>query len=107
MGWTPWDRVLVYATGGLIYGHTSVSENLTFTGIAYVASNDSTRSGWTVGGGLEYAFGSNATVRIEGLYYDMGDETISANPLGFYTRSSTFNFKGGIVRAALNYKFAP
>jgi outer membrane immunogenic protein len=89
-----------------------VSELVTFPGGAtYSAGDSSTRTGWTVGGGLEVAFWSNLTARIEGLYYDMGSETITAagvlpggGTTGF-TQSSTFNFRGGLVRGALNYKF--
>lgn len=107
LGWTPWDRTLLYATGGLIYGREAVSQYFQATGL-YVASDSSTRTGWTVGGGLEYAFWSNYTARIEGLYYDMGNETIGSPDVTAVTafqRNSTFNFKGGLIRGGLNYKF--
>jgi len=106
VGWTPWDRTLLYATGGLIYGQEKVSQ-LYVSPNVYPASDSSVRDGWTAGGGVEYALWSNLTARIEGLYYDMGDQTITSgvNPNTDYTRNSTFNFKGGIVRAGLNYKF--
>src|SRR5262249_50336796 len=102
LGWTPWDRTLLYATGGLIYGQEKVSQ-LYVTCCRYPASGSSVRTGWTVGGGIEYAFWSNITARIEGLYYDMGNETISSgpNPVTNFTRNSTFNFQGGIIRAGV------
>lgn len=114
LGWTPWDRTLLYVTGGLIYGHENASELVAFpSGATYAASNSSVRIGGTVGGGLEYAFSRQFTGRIEGLYYDMGSETISGagvtvigTPTGF-VQNSTFNYRGGLVRGALNFKFGP
>ena len=101
-------------TGGLIYGHESASELVALaSGATYAASNSSVRTGGTVGGGLEYAFSRQFTGRIEGLYYDMGSETISGagvtatgTPTGF-VQNSTFNYRGGLVRGALNFKFGP
>ncbi|WP_163566404.1 outer membrane protein, partial [Klebsiella pneumoniae] len=39
-----------------------------------IASN-STRVGYTVGGGLEYAFTPNWTAKVEYLYYGFGDRS--------------------------------
>jgi outer membrane immunogenic protein len=114
LGWTPWDRTLLYLTGGLIYGHESVSGLVALaSGATYAASDSSVRIGGTVGGGVEYAFSPRFTGRIEGLYYDMGSETITAVGVGStgiptgFTQSSTFNYRGGLVRGAVNFKFGP
>lgn len=102
-----WDRALLYATGGLAYGHESV--DLTFTGFGaqWPSSASDTKTGWTLGGGVEYAYVDNWTVKIEGLYYDLG--TITSSGVGIppngYTAGKEFEFKGGIVRVGLNYKF--
>src|SRR5919112_4218568 len=45
------DRALIYATGGFAF------------------ADDAT--GWTVGGGLEYAFTNNLSAKIEGLYVSL------------------------------------
>lgn len=83
------------------------------SGATYAASDSSVRVGGTVGGGLEYAFSSQFTGRIEALWYDMGSETISGVgvsslgiPTGF-TQNSTFHYRGGLIRGALNFKFGP
>jgi outer membrane immunogenic protein len=104
-----WDRVLLYATGGLIYGRERVSSAVVFTnGVSFLSSDASVRAGWTVGGGLEYAFTNNWSGRVEGLYYDMGSETIASGslpaPNGF-TRAGVFSYQGAIVRGAINYRF--
>jgi outer membrane immunogenic protein len=111
VGFTPVDRLLVYATGGLAFGDVNQSVRLTFNPIAggdfFGATND-TKAGWTVGGGLEYAFTNNLTLKGEYLYYDLGDENIVLTDLArFPADSVTYNVetKGHIVRAGLNYKF--
>jgi outer membrane immunogenic protein len=105
-GFAAFDRGLVYATGGLIYGQESVSDLLAFpAAVTYPASATSTRAGWTLGGGLQFAFTQNLAAKIEGLYYDMGSQTISyTSPTLGYTSSTSFNYKGAIIRAGLNWK---
>src|SRR5215211_1928236 len=48
------DRALIYATGGFAF------------------ADDAT--GWTVGGGLEYAFTNNLSAKIEGLYVNLDND---------------------------------
>ena len=67
---------LLYATGGLAIGQQSfeVHEKAPATNIE---NFDETMVGWTAGGGVEYAFSSNWTARIEYRYTDFGDVTIT------------------------------
>jgi outer membrane immunogenic protein len=71
--------LLVYATGGAAF--TSIKDTYTdttgfVTGVplAYEAITKN-RSGWTVGGGLEYAVTDNWSVRAEYRYSDFGHYT--------------------------------
>jgi outer membrane immunogenic protein len=74
------DRALVYATGGFAF------------------ADDNT--GWTVGGGLEYAFTNNLSAKIEGLYVNVeNDNRFRAGVVG------DDNTEFGVVRAGLNYRF--
>jgi opacity protein-like surface antigen len=95
---------LFYVTGGLIYGHEGVSFSDAFptAGVTYAASGGSTRAGGTVGGGVEYLFNSALSGKIEGLYYDMGSQTL-AFTTGF-TTAETYRYRGAIVRAGLDWK---
>lgn len=117
IGITPFDRSLLFVTGGLAYG--GVSENGSAVANAAPALNwnggiKSTRVGYAFGGGGEYAFTSNITFKIEGLYYDLGDTSfattgspaVKAKPAlngVFYTGSA--RTAGTIIRGGLNYKF--
>jgi len=121
------DRVLFYGTGGFAYG--SGSADRSFGGFR---GNDSFRTGYAAGGGIEYAlptdsflnfFRSSAvTLKIEGLYVNL-DRTNSSdvfavsNSTGLQFRTNTpyatttiGNTRGrdtefAVIRAGLNYKF--
>jgi outer membrane immunogenic protein len=119
VGFIPVDRVLLYATGGLAYGHFSadVPSLPVFWG--------STRAGWTVGAGAEVAIDHNWSVKLEYLYVDLGNvggnggaagttvsNALNTPSLGFNTvttttLASTFNsrFSDNIFRVGLNYRF--
>ncbi len=109
LGLALWDRTLVYGTGGLIYGE-EVS-NFLFTtpfGPTYAGQSSGTHTGWVAGGGIEYAFTNSLSAKVEGLYYDMGSETIAAsNPASPFTVSTGYNYKGALVRLGANLKFGP
>jgi outer membrane immunogenic protein len=63
------DRALFYVTGGL--GVATLQDRWNIGGVVTTAS--STRAGYTVGGGIEYAFTPNWTAKAEYLYYGFGD----------------------------------
>jgi outer membrane immunogenic protein len=72
------DRALIYATGGFAF------------------ADDAT--GWTVGGGLEYAFTNNLSAKIEGLYVNLDQDDN-----GIFAIEDDAEF--GVVRAGLNFRF--
>jgi len=106
-----WDRTLIYATGGLAYGEVqhSGSFNNAANAVQFAGSTRDTKTGYTVGGGIEHAWTGNWTVKAEYLYYDLGttDVTVALVPGVFGTGGYNSSFKddGHIVRAGLNYKF--
>lgn len=73
LGWLPHERVVLYATGGLAYGHLE-SDYISgvIGGTLLTASRSTTRAGWTVGGGVEGAIDRNWTIKLEYLYMDLG-----------------------------------
>jgi outer membrane immunogenic protein len=64
-----WDRVLLYATGGVAFAGVEQ----TFTSPVRSLSQSTTRVGWTVGAGLEYAVTNNWSVGVEYRYSDFGN----------------------------------
>jgi outer membrane immunogenic protein len=122
-GFLPTNSLLVYATGGLAYGHAESNTNTSDAGAPILtapASGSASRmlAGWTAGGGLEAAlpFSSAWRFKIEYLYYDLGKLTYTLSPavvcagggcptLGFVTTTASANFYGSVVRIGLNYEF--
>jgi outer membrane immunogenic protein len=122
LGFLAAPSFLVYGTGGLAYGKveatTTISEDISF-GNPTNGSFSDTRTGWTVGGGVEWLFAPNWSVKAEYLYYDLGQVTWSLpdiNQFGFFgpiippallqtASQSTTRFNGNIVRAGINWHF--
>lgn len=107
VGFTPADRWLVYATGGLAYGDvkTNLTTTLT-TGAGATESASTTKTGWTVGAGVETAFAANWTVKVEYLYMDLGSAGNTFTGIAPLTPVVTSSHvTDNIVRAGLNYRF--
>ena len=67
------DRWLFFASGGAAWTQEKIDDAFTnFVGIAVDPSATRTRTGWTAGGGLEYAFSRNWSAKVEYDYYDFG-----------------------------------
>ncbi len=111
IGFTPIDRVLLFATGGLAYGHTKLDTSYGDAACILCTSGSSSawKTGWTAGAGVEWAFQNNWTLRGEYLYYDLGavDHVLTDPTAPGATMNARAEYHGNIVRAALNYKFAP
>ncbi len=123
------DRFLVYGTGGFAFAGLHTSAN--FFSPQYLGTTNSTKTGYDVGGGIEYAIPTDSilnylsvekilgidkklgldifdgTVRAEYIHYDLGTQGVAVNPVangaGGYV--STFRTQGNLVRVGLGYKF--
>jgi outer membrane immunogenic protein len=69
------DRWLPYLTGGVAFGEQKFSIFSPVVGVGL--SSDDTRVGWTAGGGIEYAWDDNWSVRGEVRYTDFGSKNIN------------------------------
>jgi len=111
LGYTPVEKLLVYATGGLAYGKVKNSYNFDRVYSSTIAdqnwnySHSTTKTGWTVGTGVEYAITNNWTFKSEYLYTDLG-KTKGYADLGSANRGDvSSDVKFHTVRVGLNYKF--
>jgi outer membrane immunogenic protein len=91
------DRTLIFATGGVAF--TQASVDTTFAG-GLTLSGDETFTGWTLGGGLEYAFTDNWLGRVEYRYYGFPDKDLDG-PAGLGDVSLSTN----TITAGIAYKF--
>lgn len=96
------NRTLVYATGGLAYADVKGSSNFYEPAVsACTASFSKIKTGWTLGGGLEYDCTNHISIKVEGLYADLGTNT-AVSPNGCTTSfKNTFT----LARLGLNYRF--
>lgn len=111
LGWAAWDRALLYVTGGLAVANVQDSLQVFRppTGYNSFGSIDTTSVGWTVGGGIEYAFAPNWSVKGEYLFVDLGDETFSTTDRSglfpTFNESVTVHTKLNIATVGVNYRF--
>lgn len=100
------DRVLVYATGGVAFGNPDNRVTFSGAGTTWTGRDDTVRAGWVAGGGVEFAWTDNLTVRAEYLYYDLGRQTVTAtSPDNPATLTYRFNNSGQIGRVGVSFKF--
>lgn len=119
LGYLLQPRSLLYVTGGLAYGHISTDLSTSFNDTG-AGSDSTTKAGWVIGGGLEWAFDRKWTLRAEYLYMDLGTIAragsidTSASPAAGpqcltdveVKRTAQTDFTDQIFRIGLSYRFA-
>lgn len=111
LGATVTPDLLLYATGGLAYGHVDASANTFFSSDSQSpASVNQTKAGWTVGAGAEWMFARNWSAKVEYLYLDLGNvsaigHSIFSPDVPNAAAAYTWNTRENIVRAGVNYHF--
>jgi outer membrane immunogenic protein len=95
------DHWLFYAKGGVAWASSKYSVTGTFNrgaglGLPFDFEGLSVRTGWTAGGGVEWAFADDWSARLEYGYYDFGTHTATMSdvvngpgPLSFKTTMQT------------------
>ena len=106
--------IMIFGTGGLAYGQVKSSTAGVFSaaGDTYAGTASSTRAGWTVGGGMEWMFAPDWSLKWEYLYIDLGklnyaDGCIAACgafavPQAYAT---SVQFREQVARVGINYHF--
>jgi outer membrane immunogenic protein len=111
VGLTVVPRLLLYATGGMAYGHVQYSANSDFLPVGteqYVANFEKTKVGWVAGGGAEYAWGRRWRLGGEYLFYDLGNQRFTADPappLPPFQVAYTWRTRAHIIRARVSFRF--
>jgi outer membrane immunogenic protein len=121
LGFTPWDRVLLYGTAGVAFANYQANTAVTFatvpvngvySGAVQIGSTSSTQFGGVVGAGVEWAFMANWTAKIEYLYMwfngfsyasPMVAAAVAAAP--GYSWNTTISPREQVIRVGVNYKF--
>ena len=93
---------LLYFQGGAAWGHTSA--NVTYAGVQY-GQTSQTRTGWTVGGGVEWMFAPHWTAFLEGNYMDFGSTSGSVTGAGGVVYPVSAKATETTVLLGVNYRF--
>jgi outer membrane immunogenic protein len=112
IGYAVVPQALLYLKGGGAWASTDYSDSNAAVVPAYAGQASVTRSGWTIGGGLEYAFLPNWSVFAEYDYIDLGSQNVSltydcggacgfANPYSYRVSHDLSE-----VLVGLNYRFS-
>lgn len=98
-------RILFYAKGGGAWAYDKYWD--VRDGVGTVATATETRSGWTVGGGVEYAFAPNWSMKVEYDYLNFGTSraTLICPPCmaGFFLKDIKQDIH--TVKLGVNYRF--
>jgi opacity protein-like surface antigen len=99
--------LLGYVKAGASWEEVDYSASTILIGTAYRASDP--RSGWTIGGGGEYAITRFLSGFLEYSYYDFDTETVRLTPqlAGLPTGFLGIEETTQMVRAGLNLRFGP
>jgi opacity protein-like surface antigen len=116
LGYLVTPTLAVYGTGGMAYGGVTSNAalftrriggtNQTLVNPVYQDS----LIGWTAGGGAEWMFTPDWSVKIDYLRYDLGTaqaSTFFVQPNGFYAYGATSStrFNGNLIHAGVNRHF--
>jgi outer membrane immunogenic protein len=113
-----WDRVMIYGTGGVAFGGFNTNFSLASAGGVTAAgivvppflangSFSTTRTGWTAGGGLQYAITNNWRVFGEYRFSDFGtirNGAFPSLPSGAFFNANR-HLQENQVQGGFSYKF--
>jgi len=108
VGYAYWDRVLIYAKGGVAAGRVGIKTACntdgqpTLVGLTGCPAQSASRTdvGWTAGFGTEFGLTKNWSVTADTKYFDLGKS-------GYNVGGTLINVKrdGWISTIGLNYRF--
>jgi outer membrane immunogenic protein len=123
LGYLATPTLLLYGTGGLAYGnawanveqtaiedHSATSDLNLYSGLHNETSTwlggghqNQLLTGWTAGGGLEWMFMQNWSLKAEALYWDLGRMNVETVAYGVTGKPSDFSNNIGWGRTSVSY----
>ena len=91
-----YDNFLIYVKGGAAWADIEYSA---ITGPFSTTASD-TRTGWTIGGGVEWGVAGPWSLKIEYNYLDFGKETLDR-----FNDRAEFDTQVHLVKFGINYRF--
>jgi outer membrane immunogenic protein len=94
---------ILYATAGAALGQLDTNATAALGPFFAVDNRSQTRTGWTLGGGVEVELAPRWTAKIEYLHLDLGDRTTTfllSPPI-----SNTSRLDANVITTGVNYRF--
>ena len=108
LGYSFVDRWLVFARGGAAWTHEKIDDAFNnLAGVAVDPSATLSRTGWTAGAGVEWAFAAHWSATLEYNYYDFGSRgfTLSDPARGTTVNGLSLTDTLHAVTVGVNYRF--
>jgi outer membrane immunogenic protein len=106
LGYSFVDRWLFYVKGGAAWTNEKVDDAFTTEqGIAVDPSASTTRTGWTAGTGVEWAFTRNWSATLDYDYYDFGSNALTLTDSNVTVDVHSFKDTIHAVTVGVNYRF--
>jgi outer membrane immunogenic protein len=99
------DGWLAYVTGGYAVGRVALKGTATGGGVTASLTQNTTPSGWTIGGGTEIALAQHWSAKLEYLYVDLGTVTNTVAIAGAPSLTDRACVQMNVVRVGVNYRF--
>ena len=77
-----WDRVMLYVKGGVAFVEVRATVTDPVINPGFVAQKSETKATWTLGGGLEWAFANNWSVKAEYMFIGLDNEMACGSTAG-------------------------
>jgi outer membrane immunogenic protein len=109
LGYAMQPAWLLYFQGGAVWSNVQADVTLTTPAGVTASSGSDTKTGWTIGGGVEWMFAPHWSAFLEGNYMDFGSRdrtvftpiaTACATGCAFSTKATAAN-----VLVGVNYRF--
>jgi outer membrane immunogenic protein len=95
---------LLYVTGGAAFVHITDTFGGAGVPAAPATAFTTTKTGWTVGGGIETKLSRNWSTTTEYQFIDAGSTSFASNPFGVAGTGTTFDHSYHVIKTGLNYK---
>jgi outer membrane immunogenic protein len=99
------DRAMVYVKGGFAYANLKLGVRDNVPPLTTDATRRSTYTGWTVGGGIEFAITQHWLIKSEYQFIDLGQKSVSAVASDGITDTWKHRPSAHLIKLAINYKF--
>ena|SRR3974390_883596 len=102
--------VLFYGTGGLAYGNVDLNSSVSANPLFLNSQASSVRTGWVLGGGMEYMWRPNWILNLGYQYVDLGTANLASSTSlagGSLSQIANAHAQFHVVTAGLSWRFSP